>query len=211
MVGADTSLNETAEKGVIFMRFVAPSVILFLALTMSASAHTGHLPMGDGGLAAGFAHPFAGFDHLLAMLAVGLWATMIGGRAMIVLPLAFPAVMALGAGLAMGGLSLPLVEPALALTVVGLGLALSLAWKAALPAATALVGCFALIHGFAHGGELPAHASPSSFMAGFVAATLVLHICGIGAGAALARPRHALGARATGLVIGLCGASLLLG
>jgi urease accessory protein len=160
------------------------------------------------GLAAGFVHPFSGADHVLAMAAVGLWAGLAGGRAILAWPLAFLAVMALGAALGLAGFSLPAVEATIALSVIVLGLAVAL--KAPLPVAAgaAVCGAFALFHGMAHGAELPA-AAALTYGIGFMLATALLHAAGIGAALALARPAWL--PRAAGAAVAVTGLTLLLG
>jgi len=167
-------------------------VLLALAAAASvappAFAHTG-LDIG-GGLAAGFAHPFFGADHLLAMLTVGALAASAAGRArraLWALPLSFMAIMAVGGALGVTGLALPAVEQGIALSLVVFGTLLATRVGLPVPAAMAVVGLFALFHGHAHGAELPEFASPASYVAGFVAATGLLHLGGILAGLGLAR------------------------
>ncbi|MEZ5508240.1 MAG: HupE/UreJ family protein [Gammaproteobacteria bacterium] len=153
-----------------------------LALLASgpALAHTGH---GDAhGVLTGLAHPFSGLDHILAMVAVGLWAAQMGRQALWLLPLVFPAVMALGGAAGMAGWALPGIEVGIALSSVVLGL--MVLGKVQLPAlaASLLVGVLAVFHGFAHGAELPASTSGLQYAAGFVIGTLVLHLIGAGVG-----------------------------
>ena len=156
---------------------------VFAALVPTAEAHS--LGAAGGGLAAGLAHPFCGLDHLLAMIAVGLWAAQLGGRARWLAPLAFVGVMAASAWLAVGGAELPLLEPAVAGSVLALGLLVACAVRVATPASLALVGVFAIFHGYAHGLELPASAVPALYALGFVAATATLHGLGLALGLSL--------------------------
>jgi urease accessory protein len=185
----------------------------FVAAATPVLAHSGaaapDLAGAGHGLAAGFVHPFSGADHVLAMAAVGLWAGLVGGRAILAWPLAFLAVMALGAALGLAGFSLPAVEAATALSVVVLGLAAAL--KAPLPVAAgaAVCGAFALFHGMAHGAELPAAARALTYGIGFMLATALLHAAGIGAALALARPAWL--PRAAGAAVAATGLALLLG
>jgi urease accessory protein len=134
------------------------------------------------GVVAGLLHPFSGLDHLLAMVAVGLWAVQLGRPALWLLPLTFPVVMAVGAALGISGVSLPFVEVGILGSVLVLGAAVALAIRLPLPASVALIALFGLLHGFAHGAELPMGASALAYGAGFIAATLVLHAIGIAAG-----------------------------
>jgi urease accessory protein len=142
---------------------------------------------------------------MLAMVAVGLWASQLGKRAMILLPLLFPAVMAIGAVMGANGVALPWVEAGIVASVVVLGAVVALGLKPSLAVSAVLVGVFALFHGHAHGTELPAAGSALMYGVGFVAATLVLHAIGMGIGVAAKRPlamRYAGGAiAAAGLVL----------
>jgi urease accessory protein len=147
-----------------------------------AQAHPGHAP--GAGFMHGFAHPMTGLDHLLAMLAVGLWAAQLGGRATWLVPAAFVSVMTFGAGLGMSGVHLPLVEQGIIASVFVLGLLIATAARLPLAASAALVGVFALFHGFAHGAEMPVSASGLAYASGFALATVALHVIGFLAGRA---------------------------
>ncbi len=149
-----------------------------------ALAHVG--PGAHDSFAAGFGHPFLGLDHMLAMVAVGLWAAMLGGRALILVPAAFVGVMMLGFIAGAAGVPLPFVEPAILASVVVLGLLVALALPISALAGGALVGFFALYHGHAHGTEVGT-AGFLAYGAGFVAATVLLHVIGIVSGIALGR------------------------
>ncbi|WP_164502753.1 HupE/UreJ family protein [Nitrosomonas oligotropha] len=158
------------------------SLLLLIAPLLIASplvfAHTGDGP--HNGWLHGFAHPLSGLDHILAMVAVGLWAAQAHGRIVWLFPLIFVAVMGLG-GL-FGAIALPLAfaEHGIMLSLVILGALL--AWRKHLPlsASVLLIGLFALSHGFAHGSEMPSSAALPSYAAGFMLATMLLHLCGIG-------------------------------
>ena len=178
--------------------------VLTIALhSAPASAHAGTgLP---GGIAHGFAHPFGGLDHLLAMVSVGLWGAFLGRPLIHALPVVFPVVMVLGAALAMFGVRLPPVELGIALSVLVLGGAIALAWKAHVPVAMLVVATFALFHGYAHGRELPSAADPVGYSVGFVFATGLLHVIGIGIGVIADRPRGVLIVRALGIAIACIG------
>jgi urease accessory protein len=128
----------------------------------------------------GFAHPLGGADHLLAMLAVGLWAGLVGGTARWAWPVAFLTCMALGGVLGMTGLELPMAEVGIGLSVAILGLLIAFGVRAPVAAGMALCGAFALAHGFAHGAEMPADASGLTYGLGFVAATALIHAAGLG-------------------------------
>jgi urease accessory protein len=143
-----------------------------------AQAHT--FGSQGAGLMAGLTHPFVGLDHLLAMIAVGIWAGQLGGRAVWLIPLTFVSVMAAAASLASFGLLLPLIEPAIACSVLVLGLLIAGSVRLPTSLGALLVGLFAVFHGYAHGLELPQAASPILYGAGFVLATALLHGLGIG-------------------------------
>ncbi|MFM9437044.1 urease accessory protein [Janthinobacterium sp. CG_23.3] len=170
-----------------------------LAFCGAAAAHPGHTH----GAMAGLMHPFLGLDHLLAMLAVGVWATQLGGRAKWLLPLSFVALLAAGGGLAMAGVGLPMVEGGIATSVLLLGLLIALAVKMPTALGAAMVGVFALFHGFAHGSEMPALSTPWQYAFGFMAASAVLHGAGVLFGNGL--QRQSLWLRASGGLIALSG------
>lgn len=178
------------------------SATLLLTISASAAAHPFH-PIGSG-FGAGFVHPFAGLDHLLAMVAVGLWAAQFGGRWLWAIPLAFVSAMLAGGLLGFAGLTLPLVEPVIAASVLALGL-LTMFRIRLHTAGLALVAAFALFHGVAHGTELPAAAGALPYAAGFVLATALLHALGLAAGLQVK-----IAARWAGAPIALAGGWLLL-
>lgn len=171
-----------------------------LAFCGAAMAHPGHA---DGAMA-GLMHPFLGLDHLLAMLAVGVWATQLGGRAKWLLPLSFVALLAAGGGMAMAGIGLPMVEGGIATSVLLLGLLIALAVNMPTALGAALVGVFALFHGYAHGSEMPALSTPWQYACGFMLASAALHGFGFGVGFGL--QRQSLWLRAGGALIALGGA-----
>jgi hydrogenase/urease accessory protein HupE/outer membrane receptor protein involved in Fe transport len=144
-----------------------------LLLPGLAQAHTGSGAIG--GLGAGFSHPLLGWDHLLAMLAVGIWAAQQRGRAVLGIPLAFVAAMSLGGAAGVHGLAVPAVEPLIALSVLVFGVLVGVRARLRVLPGMLLAGFFAFFHGFAHGSEIPPSASFVSFGVGFVAATLLLH------------------------------------
>jgi urease accessory protein len=182
-------------------------VAVLVLLTAPAHAHVGQ-PTGFS-MAGGFAHPFAGLDHLAAMVAVGLWAAMAGGRRMWIWPLAFVAAMLGGGFLGQYGVALPVVEPAIAASVAVLGLLVASGVGAPVSIGAVLIGLFAVFHGHAHGTEAPADGW-AGYAAGFVLATALLHLAGITLGAGLQRAVGALPLRGLGLATALFGASLLM-
>lgn len=153
--------------------------ILILTGTLLPSFAYAHTGLGSSGFLHGLSHPFSGLDHVCAMLAVGVWATQLGGRAIWAVPLTFVGVMALGGALPGLGLALPFVEQGVVLSVLLLGVLIAGAVRLPLWLGSALVGLFALCHGQAHGVEMPSFASGMTYAAGFVLATAGLHLLGI--------------------------------
>nr|WP_298094308.1 HupE/UreJ family protein [uncultured Shinella sp.] len=157
------------------------------ALAATAAPAFAHLnPAEHGSFMAGVSHPLFGLDHILVMVAVGLWAAQIGGRALWLVPTAFVAAMTAGFGLAIAGIGLPFVEPAILASVVALGLLVAMAVRLDIAVCAAIVAVFALFHGHAHGGELGL-AGAFPFGLGFVIATALLHVAGIAVGLGIAR------------------------
>ena len=194
-------------------RLSAPVAALAVALAPAiASAHTG---IGRAaGFLHGFWHPVGGIDHVLAMVAVGLLAAQLGGRALWAVPATFVAVMATGGALGMAGVALPAVEVGIALSVLVLGLLVLAGRRWPLGLAMALVAVFAVFHGHAHGSEMPVDASGLSYGLGFMLATALLHLAGIGLGIGLGRLAATEGGRliqASGAAIALAGVVLLAG
>lgn len=167
---------------------IAKALFAVVAATVASVPTTAlaHLdPVEHGSFAAGFTHPLFGLDHVLAMVAVGLWAALLGGRALWLVPLAFVAVMIGGFAAALLGMPLPFVEPAILASTVVIGLFVALALSLPAGLAMALVGFFALFHGHAHGGEM-GEAGTLAYAAGFAVATALLHAAGLVAGMAMA-------------------------
>lgn len=160
-------------------RFVSLFAAAVLALIpAAASAHVG---VGDThGFTHGFAHPLGGIDHILAMVAVGAFAAHLGGRALWLVPLAFVGTMAVAGLMGMAGIRVPFVETGIGLSVVVLGLVVALQLNFPTVVAMSLVGFFAIFHGHAHGAEMPETMSGIAYGAGFMAATALLHMGGIG-------------------------------
>lgn len=181
---------------------------LFTVIPAPAMAHDGTGLAG--GFSAGFIHPLMGFDHVLAMVAVGIWGAFLGRPMIVALPVAFPAVMALGGGIGMLGLPFLPVELGIAISVAVLGAAILFALRLSLVAAGSLVSFFALFHGYAHGMELPSAADPIGYSAGFVLCTGLLHIAGISLGTLRSLPMGAVALRAAGGIIAIMGVSFTL-
>ncbi|MEX0956853.1 MAG: HupE/UreJ family protein [Rhizobiaceae bacterium] len=167
-----------------------------------------HLDPGQhGSLAAGFSHPLIGADHILAMVAVGLWAALLGARSLVLVPLAFVGAMLAGFLAAMAGVPLPFIEPAILASVVIIGLFAAVALKVPPTAAMALVGFFAVFHGHAHGGEI-GQAGAYEYAAGFALATALLHAAGVTGGIFLGR---LFGSDAGRYVVRVAGAATAIG
>lgn len=160
------------------MRALASLLTLSLiALPTAALAHTGH---GDtAGFIHGFEHPIGGLDHILAMVAVGVFAFVLGGRALWLVPLSFVGMMAVGFLLGINQIEMPFVELGIALSSVVIGGMAALGRPMPVMAAMSIVGVFAIFHGHAHGAEMPADAGGLNYALGFVAATALLHAAGI--------------------------------
>jgi urease accessory protein len=181
--------------------------LLALAFSLAAApalAHTGH---GTDGFGAGFAHPFGGLDHLLAMVAVGVWAARAGLEQRWVWPAVFVSAMTIGASLGYVGIALPGMELLIALSVVVLGAALALSWRATTLLGALVIAACGVAHGWAHGAEAPTEAA-AVYMAGFLVATALLHAIGLAIGQARV-PQPAV--RLAGLGVALAGMVLAAG
>jgi urease accessory protein len=182
-----------------------------LALASIATAADAHSLAGAGGsdLANGFAHPFSGLDHQLAMLAIGCWAAQLEGRARFALPILF--VFGAAFGLTLGGLAIPapIATALLAASVVALGLCLASAIRTRIAFATLAAFGFGLLHGHAHVGDAAACLAPAEFGAGFLLATALLHAAGFSLGVRIGAPARSAWTRAAGGAIALAGSLLL--
>jgi urease accessory protein len=188
--------------------------VSFALLSSSTFAHTG---VGStSGLIHGLSHPISGIDHILAMVAVGIFAANLGGRAIWAVPLTFITLMAVGGVLGISGGPVPFVELGIAVSIIVLGFAVAVQWDWPVAAAMTLVGVFAIFHGHAHGTEMPVYAAGAEYAAGFVVATGLLHLIGIGIGLGIERAAMTManGRRITqigGGVIAVLGAGVLMG
>jgi urease accessory protein len=186
----------------------------FLILATALLAPTSvlaHNPAGiAGGFASGFLHPLTGIDHILAMVAVGIWGAQLGAPAIWALPVAFPLVMSVGGSLGVRGVFLPGVEIGIAASALLLGFMIFRAARPPLYAAALLVGFFAVFHGYAHGTELPNAANPLAYGVGFVLATGLLHGSGIAIGLLRRWPSGARTLQIVGGGISLTGLFLLV-
>lgn len=192
-----------------FASVIAALALLFPAVAL---AHTGH--GAAGGFAHGFVHPIFGMDHVLAMVAVGLFAGQLGGRALWLVPAAFVGVMAVGGALGIAGVTVPAVEFGIALSIVVLGAAVAFRLKAPVVLAMLLVGVFAVFHGHAHGTEMPETMAGMTYGTGFMLATALLHGAGIGLGfvaAKLTEVKGALLMRGVGGAMSVFGLVILAG
>jgi urease accessory protein len=204
---ARRQFRNAREQGNIMVR-TAFRLIAAVSVTLIAGpalAHTGVTP--TSGFLAGFSHPMLGADHLLAMVAVGLWASQLGGRALWLVPGTFVVVMVLGGFVGMSGIGLPAVEFGILGSVVLLGLLVALQARLPVVLGMALVGLFALFHGHAHGTEMPADGHALVYAAGFVVATAGLHALGVAIGLLAARPM----ARLAGAITATAGLALAIG
>ncbi|WP_439814611.1 HupE/UreJ family protein [Zavarzinia sp. CC-PAN008] len=183
--------------------------LAFCLVAGPAFAHTG--AGATHGFTHGFLHPILGLDHLLAMIAVGLWAGLAGGRALWLWPTAFVGSMLAGGAIGMTGAEVPFVELAIVLSLVAFGAAIAMDYKPAPALAAAVIAVFGIAHGFAHGAEAPADASGLTYAAGFVAGTALLHVVGLAIAVACSRTIGRLAGRALGAGVGIAGLALLAG
>lgn len=183
------------------MKLISATTLSLLVMSSAAVAHTGH---GTSGLAAGLAHPMVGLDHMLAMLAVGVWAAMQPVSRAWQGPAAFIALLAAGAFLGLAGFNLSIVEPGIIASVVLFGAMIAAGRHFSASAGLALIGGFALLHGYAHGTE--AVGPVATYMAGFIAASALLHLAGYAFGRTAALIRY--GVPATGVALAAAGFAL---
>ncbi len=185
------------------------AAVLFACLATPALAHTGEGMAG--GFLSGLMHPIFGWDHVVAMVAVGLWGAVLGNPAIWILPITFPLVMAVGAALGIAGIPVPYIEAGIALSGVVLGLLVVFLVRAPIAVAALVVAVFAIFHGYAHGTELPEAANPFAYAIGFVIATGFLHLVGILFGNLMKVSWGSYAVRAGGAAIALVGAAFLAG
>jgi urease accessory protein len=165
----------------------------------------------SGGFITGLMHPVLGWDHVIAMVAVGIWGAFLGYPAIWILPVVFPLVMAFGGALGVMGMPLPAVETGIAVSAIVLGAMVALAVRPPLWLAAVIVGGFAIFHGHAHGTELPNAANPLAYSLGFVIATGLLHLTGIAFGLPVRWPAGKIAVQAGGGIIALAGIGFLTG
>lgn len=179
--------------------------LMSVAFCGIANAHPGH----GGGLMAGIAHPLFGLDHVLAMVAVGVWAFHLGGRAKWLVPASFVALMAVAGGVGMAGIGLPMVEIGIAASVLILGLLIAFSVRVTPAIGAGIVALSAIFHGHAHGAEMPLLGSAWQYGIGFVLATAALHGLGLALGKGL--DKQSLVLRATGAMVAASGAWMMTG
>ena len=189
------------------MKRLIPALVPALLMASPALAHLN--PDEHGSFAAGFSHPTSGADHILAMVAVGLWAALLGGKALWAVPTAFVGAMTLGFLASLAGMPLPFVEPMIMASIVVLGLLVAISARLPLAAVASVVAAFAIFHGHAHGAEMGG-ASALTYLAGFAVATALLHAAGLGLGLILGRASAIPVLRGAGVVVAAAGSAMTL-
>ncbi len=189
-----------------FLRLLAPTAAVMTVLATAAEAHTGQGV--THAFSAGFAHPLGGLDHLLAMVALGLWAGLAGGRALWLWPASFVGAMVIGGAIGMAGVPMSFVEQGIVGSVIVIGLATALAFSPSLAIGVAMAALAGLFHGHAHGTEVPADASGLTYAAGFALATMLLHAVGIALTVIATRFTLPIAARAAGGLTAVAGVVL---
>jgi urease accessory protein len=205
--------NDDVESKMLSVKYSACLRLLIFLWLLAASGNS-VLAHGDGdiggGFASGISHPIRGMDHVVAMIAVGLWGAQLGSPAIWLLPIAFPLVMAFGASMGLMGFPLPGVEIGIACSAIVLGLMVLLESRPPLSVSLSLVAIFALFHGHAHGSELPHGESGLAYSLGFVLGTGLLHSVGIGIGCIERWPKGKIGLRAAGALVMVSGMYFLI-
>lgn len=190
------------------LKHLIPALVPALLLANPALAHLN--PAEHGSFMAGATHPISGADHILAMVGVGLWAALLGGRAMWLVPTAFVLAMSAGFLASLAGMPLPMVEPMILASSVVLGLLVAVAARMPVWAGAAVVGVFALFHGHAHGAEMGG-ATAMTYLGGFALSTALLHVAGVVFGLVLGQASRLPILRGAGVLVAAAGASLALG
>lgn len=193
-------------------RVIRPLLLMALSclLVMLPDTSMAHIEQGQaGGFLTGFSHPWSGLDHIMAMVAVGLWGAQLGNPAMWMLPITFPIVMSFGAFMGLAGIAVPGIEVGIALSAIVLGAMVFSESRPPLWAAALLVGVFAIFHGHAHGTELPEGQNGLLYSMGFVISTGLLHGVGITIGLVHRWSAGRTLLRACGAVISLAGCLFL--
>lgn len=197
--------------GTFGIRWALPTLVFLSCFLLMAPAWSHEDMQFATGLSSGFLHPISGPDHLVAMVAVGLWGAFLGLPAIWLLPIIFPLIMMIGGVMGVLGVGIPAVELGIATSAIVLGLAVAFALKPPLWLAGALVGLFAIFHGYAHGTTLLRAADPLGYSLGFVIATGSLHLAGVAFGLLVKWPLGRLAVRALGGGVAAVGAVFLAG
>jgi len=183
-----------------------------MGLAIFAGVANAHQGAGiSGGFVSGFIHPIMGWDHVVAMVAVGLWGAFLGYPAIWILPVVFPLVMAFGGALGVMGVPIPAIEIGIATSAIVLGGMVAFAARPPIWIAAVIVGAFAIFHGHAHGTELPRAANALAYSVGFVLATGLLHLSGIAFGTLVRWPVGRIAVQTGGGIIALAGVGFLTG
>jgi urease accessory protein len=186
------------------------TALLAILLGLAATPALAHVGVGDHfSFMHGFQHPLGGLDHLAAMIAVGIWGALAGGRRVWVWPLAFVATMIVGGTIGRAGVAVPMVEPAIALSVIILGVLVAATVRVPVALGATIVAGFAVFHGHAHGAEAP-ETGWLGYAAGFVIATALLHAVGVGVARLLERGAGLVPVRAIGAATAVLGVVLLV-
>ena len=187
---------------------IAIAIIFFIFSSVASAHETAGV---TGGFISGFLHPLFGWDHIAAMVAVGLWGAFLGNPAIWILPVVFPLVMAFGGALGVVGIPIPAVETGIAASALVLGIMVAFKVRPPIWVAAVIVGAFSIFHGHAHGTELPNAANPLSYSVGFVISTGLLHMFGIVFGLLVKWPAGKIAVQAGGGLIALAGVGFLTG
>ncbi|MBI3850914.1 MAG: HupE/UreJ family protein [Verrucomicrobia bacterium] len=185
-------------------------LVLALCLSVPSMAHAHISPNHANNVLGGLSHPLLGLDHILAMVAVGLWAAQLGGRAIWLVPATFVSLMTVGGLLGISGFALPFVAEGILISVLMLGVLIATAARLPLAVSIVVVGLFAIFHGHAHGTAMQVGVSGISYGLGFVLTTIALHACGIGLGRMAQQQSKVPLLRFAGAAIALAGLSLWL-
>jgi urease accessory protein len=199
----------TANGGIMSLPILRSLPVAIAGLVIAQPAFAHEQAGVGGGLLSGLLHPLTGMDHMIAMVAVGIWGAQLGAPAIWVLPITFPLVMAFGGVLGVVRIPLPMPEVVIALSALILGAAVATRLRLPFAAAAVVVAVFAVFHGHAHGVELPSSANPLAYGVGFVVATGLIHLCGITIGTLTQWPAGKRVIQGLGVVIAIFGGYFL--
>lgn len=192
------------------LKFLQLSIPALLAVVMSSPVHAHAGADSASGWIHGFIHPLGGADHVIAMIAVGLWAAQTAGRAIWLVPLTFVITMMLGGLMGIAGVTMDYAELGIVMSLLVFGVLIAVAIRLPLAVSTAVVGVFALCHGYAHGVEMPHNISSFAYATGFMLSTVLLHTCGIGIALYAQDAGRQQWLRVAGIAFALCGGGFLL-